>query len=91
MPADRLRELAADSHYVHDLIGCQVELADGRAVGAVRDVQLDAGVPLLVVDAPRGEVLVPFTDAICREVDVAAKRIVIAPPEGLVELNQRAR
>jgi ribosomal 30S subunit maturation factor RimM len=32
-------------------------------------------------------VLIPFTDAICQRVDVAAKLIVIAPPEGLLELN----
>ena len=34
---------------------------------------------------PAGEVLVPLAEAICRRVDVAAKRIVIDPPEGLLE------
>jgi len=91
IPADLLHALSPGRHYVHDLIGLQVVTEAGEPVGPVRDVQLDTGVPLLVVTGRAGEVLVPFTDAICRDVDMAAKRIVIAPPEGLVELNQRAR
>jgi 16S rRNA processing protein RimM len=88
IPAETLKPLDAGSHYVHDLIGCQVALGDGSAVGIVRDVQLDAGIPLLVVDGAASEVLVPFTSEICRRVDVEARQIVIAPPEGLVELNE---
>ena len=59
------------------------------AVGTVRDVQFGSGVPLLVVDDAGAEVLIPFTEAFCRRVDVAAKRIVIDPPEGLLEVNGR--
>jgi ribosomal 30S subunit maturation factor RimM len=35
-----------------------------------------------------GSWLVPFTPAICTEVDLAARRIVVNLPEGLRELNQ---
>ena len=89
IPAEQLRALGAGTHYVHDLAGCRVETVDGGSVGAVRDVRLDAGIPLLVVDGARGEILIPFTEEICRKVDVAAKTIVVAPPEGLLELNER--
>jgi ribosomal 30S subunit maturation factor RimM len=34
-------------------------------------------------------VLVPFVAQICREIDPAGRRIVIDPPDGLVELNAR--
>jgi ribosomal 30S subunit maturation factor RimM len=51
-------------------------------------VKLDAGVPLLGVASPGGEVLVPLAADICREIDVAAKSIVIAPPDGLIDLNR---
>ncbi len=37
---------------------------------------------------PDGEVLIPFSAEFCRRVDVAAKAIVIDPPEGLLELNR---
>jgi 16S rRNA processing protein RimM len=89
VPAIELRSLEAGAYYVHDLVGCQVETLAGEPVGAVRDVQLDTGVPLLVITAADEEVLVPFGEAICRRVDVAAKAIVIDPPEGLLELNRR--
>ena len=89
MAPDRLKPLVGDQHYVHDLVGCQVETDAGRMVGPVIDVRLDAGIPLLVVEGQAGEVLIPFTAAFCRTVDVAGKRIVIAPPDGLLELNAR--
>lgn len=87
IPAAALQALDAGRHYVHDLVGCRVEVEDGRLVGVVRTVQLDAGVPLLEVEGPKGDVLIPFTEAICRRVDVTAGTIVIAPLEGLLELN----
>ena len=43
----------------------------------------------LVVDGPRGEVLIPLVDHICVRVDPAARVIVIDPPEGLLEANER--
>ena len=89
IPADHLRPLEADTYYVHDLAGCRVETQSGHAVGTVQDVQLDTGIPLLVVAAQDGEVLIPFSAEFCRRVDVAAKAIVIEPPEGLLELNRR--
>ena len=57
-------------------------------MGTVEHVKLDAGVPLLGVASPNGEVLVPLADDICREIDVAHKAIVIAAPEGLIDLNR---
>jgi hypothetical protein len=34
-------------------------------------------------------VLVPLVAEICRSIDPAGKRIVIEPPDGLLELNQK--
>jgi len=42
----------------------------------------------LVVEARTGQVLVPFVVAICTTIDPAGKKIVIDPPDGLLELNQ---
>lgn len=86
VPIERLRTLEPGSFYVHDLIGCLVDTLAGERVGVVGKVDTATGVPMLVV-AGRGEVLVPFIDAICRTVDLGARRIVIDPPTGLVELN----
>jgi 16S rRNA processing protein RimM len=90
IPAGQLRTLDAGQHYVHDLVGCEMQTTTGQVVGTVGDVRLDTGVPILVVAGARGEVLVPFTEAFCRSVDVAGKRIVIDPPDGLLDVNAPA-
>jgi ribosomal 30S subunit maturation factor RimM len=36
------------------------------------------------------DVLIPFTEAICRRIDPAGRVIEIDPPEGLIELNRPA-
>ena len=77
-----------DGTYHHfDLVGCEVVTTDGTAVGTVRGVDGSRTASRLVVQAARGEVLVPLADSICVEIDPAGKRIVIAPPEGLLDLN----
>ena len=71
----------------HELIGLAVRTADGAAAGVVTDV-LHYGQDLLVVrrDEGRGqEFLVPFVKAIVPEVDLAAGRLVIDPPPGLLD------
>ena len=80
---DRLR----DGEYYHrDLVGCTVVLESGEMVGRVMAIEGDRSAARLVVRSPRHEVLIPLADEICA-VDVAAKRITVRPPEGLLELN----
>jgi 16S rRNA processing protein RimM len=87
IPGSAVATLSPDRHYVHDLVGCRVETVEHETVGTVVEVHFGAGTPLLVVNGARGEVLVPFADEVCKRVDTAARTIVIAPPEGLVDLN----
>jgi 16S rRNA processing protein RimM len=89
VPIDRLAVLPPEMFYRHDLVGCAVDKADGSHVGEVTDVEGTLGGSRLVVATGRGEVLVPLAAEICRSIDVAGKRIVIEPPEGLLDLNER--
>jgi 16S rRNA processing protein RimM len=84
--AEDVRPLQS-GYYVHDLVGCEVVTTSGTAIGRVTSVHLGSGPPLLVIDGATGEVLVPLAQEICRVVDVAGKRIVVEPIDGLVELN----
>lgn len=78
--------LPDDEFYLSDLVGCQVfERASGRSVGTVSGWQEPGGPPLL--ELAGSPILIPFARAICREIDLARKRIVIDPPEGLLDLN----
>jgi 16S rRNA processing protein RimM len=74
-----------DEFYDHELIGLAAVTVDGEAVGVVTDVR-HHGQDLLVIESPADpELLVPFVAAIVPEVDVAAGRLVIDPPPGLLE------
>jgi len=90
--ADRT-PLPAGSYYVSDLVGCEaLEKGSGRLLGRVTGVQFTGektpGTPLLVVETPQGELLIPMASDICREIDAASRRIEVALPEGLGELNR---
>jgi len=92
VPIDRLAVLPPGTFYRHDLIGCAVETSAGAVVGQVEDVEGTMGGSRLVVKTNGGvEVLVPLAAEICTAIDPAAKRIVIDPPDGLLELNKRVR
>jgi 16S rRNA processing protein RimM len=73
---------------------CELESAP-RVVGTVRDVFFPgegvAGTSLLQVETPRGELLIPLAEDICRSIDVAARRIDVTLPEGLADLNAAAK
>jgi 16S rRNA processing protein RimM len=91
IPVDRLAPLPPGTFYRHDLIGCRVERPTGEQLGIVSDVEGSVGGSRLVVESADGEVLVPLAETICVAIDPAAKRIVVEPPEGLLELNKRIR
>ena len=81
------RPLAEGEFYLHELIGLAVELKDRTPVGVVRDVYEAPQGYLLGVRAEGGkEHLVPFNPGIVRRVDRAERRVVITPPDGLLEL-----
>jgi 16S rRNA processing protein RimM len=87
VPADRLAPLPEGTFYRHDLVGCRVEMRGGKPVGIVRDVEGTLAGSRLVVTATHGDVLIPLASEICTTIDVGAKRIVIEPPDGLLDLN----
>jgi 16S rRNA processing protein RimM len=58
----------------------------GREVGRVLRVEQSAAQDLWVVSDGTRERLIPAVAEIVLEVDLAAGRVVIRPPEGLLEL-----
>ena len=84
---DRDADRLGDGEYYHrDLIGCAVVTEGGEPIGNVTAVEGDRAATRLVVRGRRNEVLIPLADEICA-VDIAAKRITVRPPDGLLELN----
>ena len=88
---EALQPLPAGSYYHHDLIGCSVETPGGERIGEVRGVEGDGASSRLIVESANGHVLIPMVEGICVEIDVAGRKIVVAPPEGLLDVNVTKR
>jgi 16S rRNA processing protein RimM len=88
VPEEELQPLDVGVYYHHQLIGCAVETVTGERIGDVVRVNGGAGGSVLEVEGPRGEVLIPLAVEICVEIDVERKRIRIAPPDGLLDVNR---
>jgi 16S rRNA processing protein RimM len=91
IPRAERTELEAGTFYVSDLSECQVFVAEGEALrelGCVTNVIFGAGeAPLLEVRQGTKEYLIPFVESYTRQVDLAAKRIELVLPEGMLELD----
>jgi 16S rRNA processing protein RimM len=87
VPRSERAPLEAGVAYVSDLVGCLL-FDRGREVGVVNDVRFGAGeAPLLVVVAGKSEYEVPYAQEFLERVDLEHKRIEMALPEGLLEVN----
>jgi len=86
LPREALPPAAEGEYYHADLVGLSVVLSDGTAFGVVRAVENFGAGDLLTIDRPgKGSVSLPFTDRVVPAVDLAAGRIVVDPPLGLLE------
>jgi 16S rRNA processing protein RimM len=72
--------------YPWQLEGCRVVTEDGREVGRLLRVETAPAQDLWVVGDGAREHLVPAVAEIVREVNLDERRVVIRPPEGLLEL-----
>ena len=90
VPRDTLPEPEDDEFYYADLIGLRVELEDGTEIGSVRAVHVFGAGDVIELDGKRpwGSVMLPFDAETVPTVDMAAGRLVVRPPEGLVSDGQ---
>ena len=92
VPQAERAELEPGWTYISDLTGCTVFDGD-REIGTVEDVQFGAGeAPLLIVRTKsRGKentaYEIPFAEAYLAGVDLAARKVRMQLPEGMLEIN----
>ena len=92
IPKSERQPLEAGEYYFADLVGCEIfDRTSGRKLGVVTGWQQYGGPDVLEVQVegapPETVAMVPFARSICVEIDPAGRRIVVDPPEGLLELN----
>lgn len=87
LPEAERVELAEGEFYDWELEGCAVEVAPDSPIGKVSKILRTGGVELLVVDDGVGrEHFIPMAQAIVVSIDIRNRRILIDPPEGLLDL-----
>jgi 16S rRNA processing protein RimM len=74
-----------DEFYFRDVIGCEVFLTDGRRIGAVEEIIATGANDVFVVRDEGKEVLVPVIADVVKQIDVAARRVVIEAVPGLLD------
>jgi 16S rRNA processing protein RimM len=82
-PREELPEAGEGRLLWVDLEGLEVVTVAGEAIGRVTELYETGAVDVLVVTGPRGEKLIPLAPYVT--VDREARRIVVDPPEGLLD------
>jgi 16S rRNA processing protein RimM len=78
--------LREGTYYRHDLVGCEAYDTAGHRLGRVTGVEGSIDRSYLVLDE---HMMIPLVGEIVVEVDIKARRVIVDPPEGLVELNPK--
>lgn len=76
--------LPANEFYIHDLLGCEVVTAEGRALGPLTQVLRTAANDVYIIGTGKNEILLPVIQDVVREVDLANRRILVTPTPGLL-------
>ena len=75
MRRDELPDPEPDAYYVFQLVGLMVEEEGGRTLGVVTDVSPAPANDALVLDSG---LLLPLVESCVLEVDLAARRVLVA-------------
>ena len=78
--------MAEGEYHFQQLIGSEVFLKSGGLVGVVDEIVKLPGQDLLSVNKDGKEVLIPMVKQIIVSIDIKTKRIVVDPPEGLLDV-----
>ncbi len=78
-----LEPLGEGQYYRFQLVGLAVQTTAGAFLGRVTDVLSTGANDVYVVQGERGEILVPATDDIVKEIDLERGRLVIEEVPGL--------
>jgi 16S rRNA processing protein RimM len=84
--ADELEPLAEGEVFYHQLLDMRVVTVDGVDLGRVSEVYELRPAHMLEVTGDHGQKMIPFLEHIVVEIDADAGRLVIDPPDGLLDL-----
>jgi len=83
---DALEPLLPTEYYHYQVVGFDVFALNGDYVGKISSTMSTPGSELYVVQGPLKEHLIPAVKEIIEKVDFEARRMIINPPHGLLDL-----
>lgn len=87
VPLEWLPDLEEGEFYVAEIVGLSVESETGEALGQVAEVLFTGANEVYIVrGGPHGEILLPAIESVVQSVDLAAGRMVVVVPDGLLDL-----
>jgi len=81
-----LEPLDPGQYYHYQVIGFEVFHKDGTRIGTIASLLSTAGGDILVVKEAEKEYLIPAVKEIVDKVDFDTRRVIVDPPEGLLDL-----
>lgn len=86
VPEAELPPLGDNEYYYYQVVGLEVFDTKGARIGTIARLWPTAGGDLYVVQDGEKEYLIPVVKEIVTKIDFDAGRVIIDPPEGLLEL-----
>ena len=87
LPLNLLPKLTGNKFYYHEVIGFVLEDINFGEVGIITSINDSTAQPLFVIKRGGKEILIPMIDDFIQKVDRKNKKIIVATPEGLIEMN----
>ncbi|MBN1179574.1 MAG: 16S rRNA processing protein RimM [Anaerolineae bacterium] len=85
VPREKAVPLEEGEYYHYQIVGMEVTTDQGDVLGKVTDVLATGANDVYVVRGAWGEVLLPAIDSVVRSLDVAARRMTVTLPPGLLK------
>ena len=84
LPRDEFDPVGKNEHYLVDMIGSRVLDENQKYLGTVRDVLIMPAQNIIVVEAGKNEILIPYVDAHIMLFDEKKKHLIVKDVEGLI-------
>jgi 16S rRNA processing protein RimM len=85
VPESEAIPLPEGEYFVHQIVGLNVRTVAGEPLGTVREVLQTGSNDVYLVKGPHGEVLLPATREVLKEIDLEAGSMTVQLLPGLVE------
>jgi 16S rRNA processing protein RimM len=86
LPLEFLPQLTGNKFYYHEIVGFEAEDLSFGLVGIVKGVNDTPNQAILEIDRNGSEILIPLIDDFIKSVDREQKKIILAVPEGLIDI-----